>query len=46
MKRSIQAEGTFCVLKEDHHFRRFLTRGNEQVLTALILLGIAFDIRK
>lgn len=46
MNRSIQAEGTFGILKQDHHFRRFLTRGNEQVLTELLLLGMAFNIRK
>lgn len=43
---SIQAEGTFGILKEDHHFTRFLTRGNEQVLTELLLLGISFNLRK
>lgn len=46
MNRSIQTEGTFGVLKEDRQFRRFLMRGNKQVLTELLLLGIAFNIRK
>lgn len=46
INRSIQAEGTFGILKADHHFTRFLTRGNEQVLTELLLLGISFNLRK
>lgn len=44
--RSIPAEGTFEILKEDHHFAWLLTRGNEQVLTELLLLGISFNLRK
>jgi|GEM_PF-5135749 len=31
MNRSIQVEGTFGVLKEDHGFRRFLTREKKNV---------------
>lgn len=46
VNRSIQAEGAFGVLKADHNFTRFLTRGNEQVLTELLLLGLSFNIRK
>ena len=46
MNRSIQAEGTFGVIKADHHFRQFLTRGNKQVLTELLLLALSFNIRK
>lgn len=46
MNRSIQAEGTFGILKQNHHFRHFLTRENEQVLTELLLLGMPFNIRK
>ena len=46
MNRSIQAEGAFGVLKQDHHFRRFLTRGNKQVLTELLLVALSFNIRK
>ncbi len=46
MNRSIQAEGTFGVLKQDHYFRRFLTRGNKQVLTELLLVALSFNIRK
>ena len=46
MNRSIQSEGTFGVVKEDYHFRRFLTRGNPQILTELLLLAMAFDLQK
>ena len=31
MNRSIQVEGAFGVLKQDYGFRRFLTRGVENV---------------
>ena len=44
--RSIQVEGTFGVIKQDHHFRRFLCGGNEKVSSELYLLGIGYNIRK
>ena len=44
--RSIQVEGTFGVIKQDHHFRRFLCRGKEKVASELYLLGIGYNIRK
>ena len=31
VNRSIQAEGVFAMIKEDMNFRRFLTRGNDNV---------------
>ena len=31
VKRSIQVEGAFGVIKEDHGFRQFLTRGKKNV---------------
>ena len=46
MNRSIQAEGSFAELKEDMRFRRFLTRGNVNVLAESILLAIAKNINK
>ena len=46
MNRSIQVEGVFAVLKEDYHFRRFLTRGKRNVETQLFLLAFALNIEK
>jgi len=44
--RSIQVEGMFGVVKQDHHFRRFLCGGKEKVLSELHLLAIGYNIRK
>ena len=46
MNRSIQSEGTFGVLKQDWGFRRFLTRGNTNILAQIGLLSFAFNIKK
>ena len=46
MNRSIQAEGTFGVLKQDYAFRRFLTRGMTNVKNEFHLLCAAFNIKK
>jgi len=46
MNRSIQVEGTFGVLKEDHNFRRFVMRGKKNVETEFMLLGFGFNINK
>ena len=46
MNRSIQAEGSFAVIKEDMNFRRYLYRGKENALAQNILLAIAYDINK
>jgi transposase len=46
MNRSIQVEGTFGVLKEDHGFRRFLTRGKENVKTEFTLLCFGYNVSK
>ena len=46
MNRSIQAEGSFAVIKEDMNFRRYLYRGKENALAQSILLAIAYDINK
>jgi transposase len=46
INRSIQVEGAFGVIKQDHHFRRFLCGGNEKVRSELYLLGIGYNIRK
>jgi len=44
--RSIQVEGLFGIVKEDHNFRRFRCGGNDKVMSELLLLGIGFNIRK
>lgn len=46
MNRSIQVEGAFGVLKEDYGFRRFLTRGKQNIETQFFLLAFAFNIEK
>ena len=46
INRSIQAEGVFGITKQDYSFRRFLTRGKENVRTEYLLLAIAFDLNK
>ena len=46
MNRSIQVEGAFGVLKEDHGFRRFVMRGKKNVETEFMLLGFGFNINK
>ena len=46
MNRSIQVEGAFGVLKQDYGFRRFLTRGNENVKVEVLLLCFAYNINK
>ena len=46
VNRSIQAEGTFAMTKEDMHFRRFLTRGKCNVTVEWLLLCFAFNVLK
>ena len=46
MNRSIQVEGAFGVLKEDHCFRRFVMRGKNNVETEFLLLSFGFNINK
>ena len=46
MNRSIQAEGSFAVIKEDMNFRRYLYCGKENVLAQSTLLAIAYNINK
>ena len=46
MNRSIQAEGSFAVIKEDMNFRRYLYCGKENALAQSILLAIAYNINK
>ena len=46
MNRSIQAEGSFAQLKHDMNFRRFMCRGQNNVLAESILLAVAHNINK
>lgn len=46
MNRSIQAEGSFTQIKQDMNFRRFMCRGQKNVLAESILLAIAHNINK
>ena len=46
INRSIQAEGSFAVIKEDMEFRRYLYRGKENVTAQSIILAIGYNINK
>ena len=46
MNRSIQAEGSFGDIKQDMHFRRYLSKGTSNVLAESILLAMARNINK
>ena len=46
MNRSIQAEGSFGELKQDMQFRRYLSRGKQNVTAESILLAMAHNINK
>jgi transposase len=44
INRSIQVEGAFAVIKEDYAFRRFLTRGTENVRTEMLLMAMGYNL--
>jgi transposase len=46
VNRSIQVEGAFGVLKNDHYFNRFLTRGKNNVKTEFLLLCLGYNVNK
>ena len=46
VNRSIQAEGAFANIKADMGFRRFLSRGNANVLVETMLLAMAHNFGK
>lgn len=46
MNRSIQVEGTFGILKQDYGFRRFLTRGKNNVKVEFLLLSLGYNVNK
>ncbi len=45
-QRSIQVEGAFGVIKQDMNYMRLKRRGKINVRTELLLIGIAYNIRK
>ena len=46
MNRSIQVEGAFGVLKENHGFRRFLLRGKQNVRIEFLFLALGYNLNK
>jgi len=46
INRSIQVEGSFAQIKQDMGFRRYLSRGTDNVLTESILLAIGHNVNK
>ena len=46
INRSIQVEGAFGILKENHGFRRFLLRGEHNVRLEFLLLAMGYNINK
>lgn len=46
MNRSIQVEGVFGAIKEDHGFRRFLLRGKKNVRCEFLLMSFGHNINK
>lgn len=46
VNRSIQAEGSFAQIKQDMNFRRFMCRGQNNVLAESILLAMALNVNK
>lgn len=44
--KSIEVEGAFGNLKENYGFKRFLTRGKNNVKTEFILLCFGYNINK
>lgn len=45
-QRSIQSEGTFGIIKQNMDYVRLKRKGNINVKTELLLIGIAYNIRK
>lgn len=46
VNRSIQAEGSFAQVKQDMGFRRFMCRGQQNVLAESVLLAMAHNVNK
>ncbi len=46
MNRSIQSEGAFGAIKQNHGFRQYLLRGNRKVLCETVLIALAYNVNK
>ncbi len=46
MNRSIQAEGTFGIIKWDRSYKRFFRRGKENVILELTLISCGYNLYK
>jgi transposase len=46
MNRSIQSEGAFGTIKQNYGFRQFLLRGHKKVSAEILLLAMAYNIKK
>ena len=46
MNRSIQAEGTFGIIKWDRSYKRLFRRGKENVLLELTLISCGYNLYK
>lgn len=46
MNRSIQAEGTFGIIKWDKSYRRLFRRGQKNVIFELTLISCGFNLSK
>ena len=46
MNRSIQAEGTFGIIKWDRSYKRFFRRGEKAVILELTLISCGFNLYK
>jgi len=46
MNRSIQAEGTFGIMKNDRWYKRIVRRGIKSVLLEVFLVSIGYNLYK
>lgn len=46
MNRNIQVEGAFAQIKHNMNFKRFLSRGNKNILSEFILVALAHNVSK
>ena len=46
MNRSIQAEGTFGIMKHDHWYKRIVRRGIKSVRLEIFLVSIGHNLYK
>lgn len=46
MNRSIQAEGTFDIIKEDRKYKRIVRRGLKQVNLEIFMVSCGYNLMK